>query len=56
MQLDKYLEQAQLLDPHLSGIITPLSGLLRQFAADPRSAITDVQNVSRILWAVATTR
>ncbi len=57
MQLEKYHEQAQLLDPLLASLVTPLSSVLRR-EADNSSApdLTAVQNASRFLWALITVR
>ena len=57
MQLEKYQEQAQLLDPHLEAMITPLAGLLMHAALMPSSInIQVVQHVSKMLWSIASAR
>ena len=57
MQLEKYQEQSQLLDPHLESMITPLSGLLMKSALEPSSnSISVVQHVSKLLWSIASVR
>ncbi len=57
MQLEKYQEQSQLLDPHLESMITPLSGLLMQSALEPSAdSIFIVQHVSKMLWSIASVR
>lgn len=57
MQLEKYQEQSQLLDPHLESMITPLSRLLMKSALEPSSnSIFVVQHVSKLLWSIASVR
>ena len=57
MQLSKYQEQAQLLDPLLEGIVQPLTALLRAAAADPQAAdLGRVRGVSRLLWQLSVVR
>ena len=57
LQLEKYQEQSQLLDPHLESMITPLSGLLMQSALKPcADSILVVQHVSKLLWSIASVR
>ena len=57
LQLEKYQEQSQLLDPHLESIITPLSRLLMQSAVQPSAdSILVVQHVSKMLWSIASVR
>ena len=57
MQLEKYQEQSQLLDPHLESMITPLSGLLMKSALQPSTnSIFVVQHVSKLLWSIASVR
>lgn len=59
MQLDKYQEQPQLLDPVLESFISPLISLLRSysrgFGSEPR-ALERAILVSRLLNAVVTVR
>ncbi|KAK9846640.1 hypothetical protein WJX81_008203 [Elliptochloris bilobata] len=55
--LSRYQEQPQLLDPHLSAIVEPLAGVLREGAvAEPPEDIAVIVAVSRLLWAAATIR
>ena len=57
MQLSRYQEQPQLLDPHLSGIVEPLAGVLRGSAgAGAPEDLAVIQGISSLLWAVATIR
>lgn len=57
MQVTKYQEQAQLLDPLLEGLVQPLAGLLHRFALDPAAADpAAVTDASRFLWLLATVR
>lgn len=57
LQLEKYQEQSQLLDPHLESIVTPLSQLLLDAATEPKSTkLAVVQHVSKMLWSVASVR
>lgn len=56
LQLDKYQEQPQLLDPYLEGIVMPLSALLRTAATAPAPDMEAAHSVSRLLWVAATVR
>lgn len=57
LQLKKYQEQSQLLDPHLESLVTPLSQLLLGAAAEQiSSSFAVVQHVSKMLWTVASVR
>jgi hypothetical protein len=57
MQVSKYQEQAQLLDPLLEGAVQPLAALLRTMAADPPTAdLARVRGVSRLLWQLYVVR
>ncbi|BDA42087.1 probable tubulin-specific chaperone D [Coccomyxa sp. Obi] len=55
--LEKYHEQAQLLDPLLAALVTPLSAVLRREAnSESQPDLAAVQTASRFLWALITVR
>ncbi len=57
VQLEKYHEQAQLLDPLLATLVTPLSAVLRREAnSESEPDMAAVQTASRFLWALVTVR
>ena len=58
LQLAKYHEQAQLLDPHLHGIVVPLSAQLREHAGrgSQGASLPSVLTISRFLWDLVTVR
>lgn len=57
MQLEKYHEQAQLLDPLLASLVIPLSAVLRREAnAASAPDLAAVQTASCFLWALITVR
>lgn len=58
LQLAKYHEQAQLLDPHILGVVGPLSAQLRQHAApgEEEAPLACVLITSRFLWDLVTIR
>ena len=58
LQLAKYHEQAQLLDPHLHGIVVPLSAQLRKHAGRGSQGASwpSVLTISRFLWDLVTVR
>ena len=58
LQLAKYHEQAQLLDPHILGIVAPLSAQLRRHAApgEQGAPLARVLTLSRFLWDLVTIR
>lgn len=61
MQLSKYQEQSQLLDPHLPSLVSTLTEPLQQQAhSQERSSaapdLTIVRNICRLLWVIATVR
>lgn len=57
LQLEKYHEQAELLDPLMSALVTPLSAVLRREAAAGDAAdLAAVQTASRFLWNLITVR
>jgi hypothetical protein len=57
VQLEKYHEQAQLLDPLLASLVIPLSAVLRREAnAASAPDLAAVQTASRFLWALITVR
>eukprot|EP00891_Asterochloris_glomerata_P000593 jgi/Astpho2/593/e_gw1.00013.148.1_t len=57
LQLEKYQEQAQLLDPHMEGLIRPMAAILREQARSKQSADMNVTlNVCKILWTAASCR
>ena len=57
MQVSKYQEQPQLLDPLLEDTVQPLTALLRAAAAEPAAAdLQRVRGVSRLLWQLSVVR
>lgn len=57
MQLEKYQEQPQLLDPHIEEIVFPLMGVLRaQATAGPDAALSLVQRTCYALHALCNVR
>ena len=57
LQLEKYHEQAQLLDPHVTTIVERLTAVIRREAL--RGSQTDeraVQQAAEFLWALVTVR
>jgi hypothetical protein len=57
VQLGGYQEEGQLLDPHLDSIITPLAALLHEQAIAAEAAALELtQNISKLLWTVASVR
>ncbi len=57
LQLEKYQEQAQLLDPHMEGLIRPMAAILREQARSKQSADMNITlNVCKILWTAASVR
>ena len=60
MQLVKYQEQGNLLDPHLEGIVTPLSGIVRTFAksaeAGKEFSPEALRGTCQLLWTIVTVR
>lgn len=57
LQVSKYQEQSQLLDPLLEGLVQPLAALLRTAAAEPAAAdLGVVRGVSRLLWQLSVVR
>eukprot|EP00884_Botryococcus_braunii_P022550 jgi/Botrbrau1/897/Bobra.0167s0018.1 len=54
--LEKYQEQAQLLDPYLPALVEPLASKLRELALVSDADSQHVMVISRALWAAATTR
>ncbi|CAL8461606.1 g1137 [Coccomyxa elongata] len=55
--LEKYHEQAQLLDPLLATLVNPLSAILRREAnSESKLDMAAVETASRFLWALVTVR
>lgn len=57
LQLEKYHEQAQLLDPHVGPIVDKLTHILRMEAFRTSGADWDtLREASTFLWALVTVR
>ena len=60
LQLFKYQEQGNLLDPHLEGIVSPLSGVLRTYASQAETGqnleAEALRGTCQLLWTVVTVR
>lgn len=60
LQLVKYQEQGNLLDPHLERIVEPLSGVLRDIAqqaeAGKEVCAEALRGTCQLLWTVVTVR
>ena len=57
LQLEKYHEQAQLLDPHVGPIVARLTHILRTEALKTSGADWDtLRGASTYLWALVTVR
>ena len=57
LQLEKYHEQAQLLDPHVGPIVDKLTRVIRREALSSSGADWDaLREASKFLWALVTVR
>ena len=57
LQLEKYHEQAQLLDPHVGPIVDALTQVIRREALSSSGADWDaLREASTFLWALITVR
>eukprot|EP00854_Cymbomonas_tetramitiformis_P010531 gene10531-12462_t len=55
--LDRYQEQPQLLDPHIEGMVTPLTAALRELASETETIdLSSVQRVSHAVHILSTVR